>query len=226
MNARNVNDARQPILASKLAAEGDPIAEQIVDAFSKRAQVVGIRSIAMGELAKQLRISTKTLYKYFHNKGEIVHELVVRWESRIHKPISYYGTDLVEILRYWVKIWVENDAQFSTPFWIDLKSDYPQLYKVYVDSLYNRMEAMKKRVTPYLKEGINHEFAWSSYFILMTASSQPKTFEKIGLTREQCVYAAFEFWMNGAVDLERLRAEQSAANKNNEENINKEAANQ
>jgi len=225
MTVQKVNDANQPILASKLPTEGDSTAGHIVDAFSKRAQVVGIRSIAMGDLAKQLRISTKTLYKYFQNKGDIVHELVVRWESRIHKPISYYGTDLVEILRYWVKVWVENDAQFSTAFWMDLKSDYPQLYKVYVDSLYNRMAVMKRRVTPYLKEGINHEFAWSSYFILMTASSQPKTFEKIGMTREQCVYAAFEFWMNGAVDLELLRAEQGDKADNNAGN-NREAANQ
>ncbi|MEX1034181.1 MAG: TetR/AcrR family transcriptional regulator [Cellvibrionaceae bacterium] len=209
MTPTNVNPVPPPLLVSKLPQEGDQdTAHQIVEAFSRRARKVGIRSIAIGDLAKELRISTKTLYKYFHNKGEIVHELVAKWESRIHKPISYYGTDLVEILRYWVKVWVENDAQFSTAFWNDLKSDYPQLYQVYVDSLYHRMEAMKKRVTPFLKPEINHEFAWQSYFILMTASSQPKTFERIGMTREQCVYAAFDFWMNGAVDIERLRAAQ------------------
>ena len=67
---------------------------------------------------------------------------------------------------------------------------------------------MKRRVTPYLKPDINHDFAWQSYFILMTASSQPKTYEKVGMTREECVFEAFEFWMNGAVDLDRLRAEQ------------------
>lgn len=204
-----VNTMPDPMLVSRLPQHGDPeIAHHIVEAFSRRAHKVGIRSIAIGDLAKELRISTKTLYKYFRNKGEIVHELVVRWEGRIHKPISYYGTDLVEVLRYWVKVWVENDAQFSTAFWVDLKSDYPKLYKVYVDSLYNRMEAMKRRVTPFLKPEINHDFAWSSYFILVTAASQPKTFEKIGMTREQCVYAAFDFWMNGAVDLEKLHAAQ------------------
>ncbi len=214
MAVTKVKAVPNPVLVSKVGEDGDETAQKIVEAFSKRARIVGIRSIAIGELAKELRISTKTLYKYFHNKGELVHEMVARWEARIHKPISYYGTDLVEILRYWVKVWVENDAQFSTAFWIDLKSDYPQLYQVYVDSLYHRMEAMKARVTPFLKDDINHEFAWSSYFILMTASSQPKTFEKIGMTREQCVYAAFDFWMNGAVDLERLRATQTTDNEN------------
>lgn len=200
-----------PILESRLRAKQDQeLAHQIVELFSKRARETGIRSIAMAELAKELRISTKTLYKYFQNKAELVYELIVNWERRTHKPIAYYGTDLVETLRYWVKVWIENDAQYSTAFWIDLKSDYPQLYKVYVDSLYNRMAAMKQRLTPYLKQEINHDFAWSSYFILMTASSQPKTFEKIGMTREQCVYEAFTFWMNGAVDMDSLKAAQQA----------------
>ncbi len=209
MTHTKVNNAAEPVLTSKLVDDGDnETAQQIVEAFSRRARMVGIRSISMADLAKHLRISTKTLYKYFRNKSDLVHELVVRWESRIHKPISYYGTDMVEILRYWVKVWVENDAQFSTAFWVDLQSDYPQLYQVYVESLYRRMDAMKARVTPYLKPEINHDFAWSSYFILMTAASKAKTFEKLGMTREQCVYSAFEFWMSGAVDLERLRREQ------------------
>ncbi|MDT8429062.1 MAG: TetR/AcrR family transcriptional regulator [Pseudomonadales bacterium] len=202
----------EPVLQSRLPQMGDgaDLAQQIIDAFSEHARVVGIRSISMAKLARQLRISTKTLYKYFENKGELVHELVVLWEKRIHKPISFYGTDLIEVLRYWVKVWIENDAEFSTAFWNDLKSDYPRLYQVYVDSLYNRMAAMKARLTPYLKTEINHEFAWSSYFILMTASSQPKTFERIGMTREQCVYEAFNFWINGAVDLAKLRADQNS----------------
>ena len=212
MTASRIIHFPEPVLKSRLSQmEGDTdLAEQIIEAFSERARTVGIRSISMAELARQLRISTKTLYKYFANKGELVHELVVRWERRIHKPVSYYGTDLIEVLRYWVKVWIENDAQFSTAFWNDIKSDYPKLYQVYVDSLYNRMAAMKSRLTPFLKAEINHEFAWSSYFILMTASSQPKTFERIGMTREQCVYEAFNFWINGAVDLARLRAAQEA----------------
>ncbi|PCJ22583.1 MAG: hypothetical protein COA96_13930 [SAR86 cluster bacterium] len=204
-----------PALESHLHEKTDPaLAQEMVKVFALRASEVGIRSISMAELAKTLRISTKTLYKTFLNKGELVHEMVVRWEKRIHKPIESYGMTLEETLLYWVKVWVENDARFSTAFWTDLKSDYPLLYKVYVDSLYNRMSVMKQRLTPFLKDNINHDFAWSSYFILMAASSQPKTFEKIGMTREQCVYEAFNFWMNGAVDMERLReVQEEQANK-------------
>ena len=205
MDSQRVIPLPGPVLKSRIPDKEDQeLAQTIVDVFARRARETGIRSIAMAELARELRISTKTLYKSFPNKGELVHELVVMWEKRVHKPIEAYGLGLIETLRYWVKVWIENDAQFSTAFWIDLKSDYPQLYKVYVDSLYHRMAAMKERLTPFLKEEINQDFAWSSYFILMTAASQPKTFEKIGMTREQCVFEAFNFWVNGAVDLERL----------------------
>ena len=213
MNDKKVVPLPGPFLESRISDKSDPApAQEIVDAFARYASEKGIRSISMAELARELRVSTKTLYKYFQNKGELVHEMIVKWEKRIHKPIETYGSDLVETLRYWVKVWVENDARFSTAFWTDLKSDYPQLYRVYVDSLYNRMAAMKLRLTPFLKEEVNHDFAWSSYFILMTASSQPKTFEKIGMTREQCVFEAFNFWMNGAVDMAALGEAQKSEN--------------
>jgi AcrR family transcriptional regulator len=214
MAIKEVNAAAAPMLYSKLAPEDAAgTAGQIVEAFARRAKDVGIRSISMGELARELRVSTKTLYKYFRNKEDLVYELVVRWENRIHKPLSSYEGSLLDILRYWVKVWVENDAQFSTAFWQDLQSDYPQLYKVYVDSLYSRMAVMRARVTPFLKPEINPDFAWSTYFILMTASAKPKTFEKLGMTRDQSVYAAFDFWVNAALDKERIMREAPSLSK-------------
>lgn len=214
MSEEDVNPGNRPWLRSKICkSEAGNSARQIVEAFADRAQTVGIRAISMSELARELRVSTKTLYKNFRNKEELVTELVVRWESRIHKPLSAYEGGLFDILRYWVKVWVQNDAQFSTAFWLDLKTDYPRLYKVYVDSLYSRMAAMKERVKPFLKDNISEPFTWSSYFILMTAASQPKTFEKIGMTREQCVFAAFDFWVEAALDKDKVRRYEEAASR-------------
>ena len=207
MNDLNVKPSPRPDpIKSKLPdPENSHVAQQIIDAFAAKAQRFGIRSIVMSEIAKELRISTKTLYKYFRTKEDLVYELIVRWENRTHRPISSYGVSLLEVLRYWVKVWVENDAQFSTAFWRDLKTDHPRLYQVYIDSLYIQMSAMQRRLTPYLRDDINHDFAWSTYFILMTASAQSKNFEKISITREQSVYAAFDFWIHGALDLEKLK---------------------
>ena len=211
MPGHNDNTIPKPYLVSQLTSESDDIANQIVDAFSRRARHVGIRSIAMCELSKELRTSTKTIYKFFPSKGDLVHEIIVRWEKRIHEPFSY-DNDLIAILRHWVRIWVENHVLFSTAFWQDLKSDFPLLHKVYVSSLEERMDTMKVRVRPYLKQDINHEFAWASYTLLIASASKPKTFEKIGLTREQCVYTAFDFWVNGALDLDRLQQDCGTSN--------------
>ncbi|MDP2286176.1 MAG: TetR/AcrR family transcriptional regulator [Pseudohongiella sp.] len=197
-------------LVSRIADDGSAgVANQIVDEFARKAKVLGIRSISMGQLASSLRMSTKTLYKYFTNKEELVHELIVRWEARVHKPITAYATNnLMDILRYRIKVWVENDAQFSTAFWLDLKTGYPDLYKVYIDSLYESMRAMRERLTPYLRDDVEVEFAWACYFTLMTDAARRKTFEKVGMTREQCVFAAFDFWVAAALDRDKLgRAE-------------------
>lgn len=206
MMTMTANTATPYKLTSRI--QDDPnaeIANQIVDVFARKAKVLGIRSISMNDLASTLRMSTKTLYKYFTNKEELVHELIVRWEARAHKPISSYPTnDLMEILRYRIKVWVQNDAQFSTAFWLDLKTGYPQLYKVYIDSLYESMRAMRARLTPYLRDDVDVEFAWSCYFILMTEAARRKTFEKVGMTREECVFSAFDFWVKAAIDQDKL----------------------
>jgi len=202
----NLAYAQKQKLTSKIPEDHNArVANQIVDAFARKARVLGIRSISMGGLASSLRMSTKTLYKYFTNKEELVHELIVRWEARVHRPITDYGTDdLMEILRYRIKVWVDNDAQYSTAFWLDLKTGYPDLYKVYIDSLYESMRVMRERLTPFLRDTVDVEFAWSCYFTLMTDAARRKTFEKVGMTREQCVFAAFDFWVSAALDPDKL----------------------
>lgn len=210
MHAMTTNTALVTTLSYKLASRiqddiNVEVASQIVDAFARKAKVLGIRSISMADLASALRMSTKTLYKYFANKEELVHELIVRWELRVHKPITAYNTDnLMEILRYRIKVWVENDAQYSTAFWLDLKTGYPALYKVYVDSLYESMRTMRERLGPYLRDDVDVEFVWACYFTLMTDAARPRTFEKVGMTREQCVFAAFDFWVVAALDQVKL----------------------
>lgn len=185
--------------------ENARMANRIVEAFARKARVLGIRSISMSDLARSLRMSTKTLYKYFDTKEALVHELIVRWEARVHKPITAYGTDdLMEILRYRIGVWVENDAQYSTAFWLDLKTGYPELYKVYIDSLHESMRAMREHLSPYLRDDVDAEFAWSCYFTLMTDAARRKTFEKVGMTREQSVFSAFDFWVKAAIDPDKL----------------------
>ncbi len=207
LSLKNDSLARPGPIRSKLSkANNTFVTQQITEVFARKAKVLGIRSIAMNDIARELRTSTKTIYKYFRTKEDLVYELIVRWENRTHRPISSYGMSLLEVLRYWINVWVENDAQFSASFWIDLKSDYPKLQQIYLDSLYAQMAAMQQQLTPYIREDVNHDFAWSTYFMLMTSSASPKKFEKIGMSREQSVYSAFDFWIHGALDIEKLKS--------------------
>lgn len=210
MNAPDKAPEQESKLASKLPADGDHLAEQIVEAFSRRAKVVGIRSISMSELANELRTSTRTIYKYFRSKSELVHELVVRWESRLRQPVAYSGNDPLERVRYSVRLWVNNDAGYSAAFWHDLKCDYPELHEVYMNFLDNRLQAMKRLLGRYLKPSVNPDFAWASYVTLMRTFNQPTTFESIGMTREESLHAAFELWINGAIDRDRLYSDRKA----------------
>lgn len=195
-----------PIRSKLSSSDNTFVTQNIIDVFARKAKILGIRSIAMNDIAKELRASTKTIYKHFRTKEDLVYELIVRWENRTHRPISSYGMSLLEVLRYWINVWVENDAQFSASFWMDLKTDYPKLHKIYSDSLYAQMAAMQKQLTPYIRDDVNHDFIWSAYFLLMTSFALPKKFEKVGMSREESVYSAFDFWIHGALDIDKLKS--------------------
>ena len=59
--------------------KAERVRERILQAFSQKAMRTGLRSVVMGELASELRMSASTLYKYFSSKEELVLVLVERW---------------------------------------------------------------------------------------------------------------------------------------------------
>jgi AcrR family transcriptional regulator len=48
----------------------------------------GIRSVSMDDVAREMSISKKTIYKYFENKAELVHRCVESVFSTIHEQVE------------------------------------------------------------------------------------------------------------------------------------------
>jgi AcrR family transcriptional regulator len=52
--------------------------QRILEAFEERARADGPRGVVMAELARDLSMSTRTLYQHFDSKAELVHEILGR----------------------------------------------------------------------------------------------------------------------------------------------------
>jgi len=110
------------------AGEGRPasgrVRERIVLAFTERTRTLGPRSIVMAELASELGIRTRTLYRHFRAKDELVVEVVERLAEEFasaQRRRLEQRLPALDRLRETAVSWVEARTRFSPTFWRDLR---------------------------------------------------------------------------------------------------------
>ena len=198
VNRRTADEAASPAQDGTNGENG--LRRAIVDAFAKRAKQAGIRAIVTDDLAKDLGVSKKTLYKHFRSKEEMVLALIDRWEASVERtPMPEAGADPILTMRAWTKNWETNTLQFSRSFWSDLRKDHPELYRRYRSAVFAKMRALGRLMQPQLRPGITPQFAWESYLVLMDNAGKPAFFERARMTREQSLNAALELWIQGTL---------------------------
>lgn len=92
----------------------------------------GIRSVSMDDIAKQIRISKKTLYQYVENKSELV-EKVFRHQSLQNdnylEKIDDGSRNAIDILLEISKMMNEELIKISPKLSFDLNKYYPELFQ-------------------------------------------------------------------------------------------------
>ena len=113
-----------------------PTRARILEAFSTKAKLMGIRAVMMAELASELRMSAATLYKEFPSKEHLAMACVNRWAHDLaaseaakrdpKKPLGHFDQFM-----HWVDVWAASNAALSPVFRRDLETDYPAVWKRY-----------------------------------------------------------------------------------------------
>ena len=67
--------------------------EDILKAATPRMQQVGIRSVSVDDLCKELGISKKTFYVYFPSKDELVSEILHVHEQKMTREVQHLVAD-------------------------------------------------------------------------------------------------------------------------------------
>ncbi len=181
-------------------------AEAIVDAFAERAKTLGVKAIMMSDIARDLGMSKKTLYKYFAGKEEVVQQLIVRWESRFELPAYNPARNIVAQLEEWVEKWLRIDGQYSMEFWAELQAEYPTLHNHYRNALVKRLQELRGYIEPFLRDGMDHNYTWLAYRTLIKQAALPETHQALDLCQRDCVSKALQFWMQAALDPEKVNS--------------------
>jgi AcrR family transcriptional regulator len=99
----------------------------------------GIKSISMDDLSSSMKISKKTLYKYFKNKEDIIEQLFLHYLSEeftsfwnISSEKNHNAIDLLFDVKTYL---ISQNNVFTPAISNDLKTVYPHIYKSLQDKI-------------------------------------------------------------------------------------------
>jgi AcrR family transcriptional regulator len=182
------------------AGNGISARERIANAFAERARVRGIRGVVMGDLARELAMSKKTLYQHFASKDALVREIVETWVERLRENARRPDApmhDAQELVRWWTEFWVKEQTDYCYEFWRDLETDHPATWKLFWDVIRQGVPA-QAQVAHWLRPGISPMIAADLYYEIIAFYNDPLVCAKFGFSRREAVLAAIEIWIHGA----------------------------
>jgi AcrR family transcriptional regulator len=190
----------------------DPVRRQILDAFSARAKLLGIRGVMMVELATELRMSAATLYKRFPSKEALAMACVERWANDLGAAEAAKKDPKApragfEQFMYWIDAWAEANAALSPVFRRDLETDYPAVWQRYRAVVTDRKKRGAALLRPLLKRELNKDVALAVLDLIFSAVLVPEFADRLRVSRHDAIRTAVSIWAGGALERRgKLRA--------------------
>jgi len=146
------------IFASSNIKEGYDMKETILKKAGEIFLKYGFKSVTMDDIANDLGISKKTIYKFYKNKEELVDEAVCYFHEDMHKTITNIcavGYNAIqenfEIKKMFREMFKNSD---DSPMY-QLEKYYPKTFKKII---VNEFSVFKECITNNLEKGIQEGF--------------------------------------------------------------------
>jgi AcrR family transcriptional regulator len=176
--------------------------QRILDAFAAGARSGGPRNVVMAELARDLGISTRTLYQHFPSKAELVAALMERWADQVQADQDANagdGRSPYEQMLAAAEGWLESQCAFSTSFWAQLERDFPDAFGRFQNRLREILDQGRKNLIPYIRDDLDKDLALVLMQSSLRAASDPERCDRLGISRQEAVRQAIEVWVRGTL---------------------------
>jgi AcrR family transcriptional regulator len=180
----------------------DSRADRILDAFGRRAGAHGIRAVVMSDLARELGMSTKTLYREFATKDALVLALVRHWIDRfgaVQADRERTGMGPEQRLQLGSREILEWRRTYSEAFWDDLRADHPDAWALYLETVRAERTAAWIRVESEMREDVDHRLAWQLINVVVEHALTPEVRRRTGMDVGESIDAAVAIWARGAL---------------------------
>jgi AcrR family transcriptional regulator len=158
----------------------------------------------MLSLASELGISTKTLYKHFPTKADLIQAVVelndLRFnESRTRRIMT--GLDMHQRMVSGALEWFELRSELGEMFWHELQRDYIEVYTLFEQRLQFFLEQSVAILKPEICDGLNKDYALSLLWKQINDVPSYEECEKFGLTRKDALVQAIDIWARGCLKM-------------------------
>lgn len=179
--------------------------EQILESSLMYFLQYGIRKMSNNKLASLLGISTKTLYKCFKNKEQLVEEATYLFHSQQYHMLENLPTE-TNAACLLIDLWhggVETEYKVNKAFFRDLLYYYPQVAKKAEEAI---GEKFKKQFLLIIRRGIEEgdfnrnivpEVALEGIFILYSTLVRTDYFKSFRLTSSRVFLNTLAIYIRG-----------------------------
>lgn len=172
----------------------DAVCGEILEVATEKMRIVGIRSVSIDDVCRQLGISKKTFYVYFESKDQLVKEMLLLHEQKMEEKMlrEVEGKSVVQILHEWADMAKNNekDLEQPPPLMYDLQKYYPALCNMHKEHLCEMLcRNLKRFICKGQQEGVFRAeldadltaqlFAYSHYLMMEQLQQDPKEREAI-----------------------------------------------
>lgn len=110
--------------------------ERILTAAQELFFKYGIRSISMDDIAKHLSISKKTIYAFFKNKDEVVHELMrlkLKEDEKGFRLLEKESSNVIEEVFNLMSYLSKVIGQINPSMFYDLQKHHAQTWRLFTE---------------------------------------------------------------------------------------------
>ena len=177
---------------------------------------LGIRSVSIDDICRELGMSKKTFYVYFASKDELIEQMLLAniayMSSKLEDLLALH--DFRKLVKYFLKRQHEekNDVRRIPQLVYDLKKYYP---KQFADFQIQCFETQKKYIMLYLEQGVSEGLVRANLDIELTAvlfakihSDAIRDLEVIeghGHNMHQLGHTAMDIFVRGVLSEEGLK---------------------
>lgn len=140
------------IVKKRQKGDKSEVRKRILDKASEAFKVHGIKSVHMDGLAVSLGISKRTIYELFHDKEQLLLEVVMRHREEMRVYVEGIASRAEHVLEVIIAIYRREAEDFKTinpQFFKDMKK-----YPTVLDKLRDSRKEVDSEAVSYLQKGV------------------------------------------------------------------------